>query len=203
MRIIALLAFSVLTMSFRSETTESDWKLEKDQNGIRIWTRKAQNTNLKEYKAAVILRTTPEKVVSFLRNYKLFDKWMYKVDEGSVRMVKKNNENDYYIRMTISVPLIKSRESLTHFIFNAPDEKGAVLINMEAAPDILPKDDNYIRIPKMKAFWMIIPIGNGRVEVINQALSSAGGSIPDALANLGIVDAPYSMFEKMKALFQN
>lgn len=202
MKTITFLAISILSISYSLANAETDWKLEKDNDGIKVWTRKGQNSNLKEYKASTILQTTTDKLVSFFKNYKLFDKWMYKVDEGSVKLIKKNNDNDFFIRMTMSVPLIKSRESLTHFVINPPDDKGAVIINMDAAPDILPKNDNYVRIPKMKGYWRFMPLGNGKVEVVHQALSSAGGSIPDSLANLGIVDAPYSMLEKLKGIFR-
>ena len=158
--------------------------------------------NFKEFKGTTILYITTENLIAFIKNYKLFDKWMYKVNEGSVRLVKKITDNDYYVLMTMSAPFIKSRESITHFRFNAPDNKGAILINLDAAPNLLPLNDNYIRIPRMEAFFKLVPLGNGKIEFTHFASSSPGGSIPDAIANWGAVDAPYYMLEKLKELLK-
>lgn len=202
MKHIILAVLSLICISYTKAGAENNWKLEKDKDGIKVWTRKAPNAILKEYKASTVIQSTPDKLVAFFKNYKMFDQWMYKVDEGSVKLIKKNSENDYYIQMTMSAPLIKSRESITHFVFNAPDPKGTVLINLDAAPNLLPPNDNYVRIPKMKAYWKFVPLGNGKVEVTHQALSSPGGSLPETIANLGMVDAPYSMMEKLKELLK-
>jgi hypothetical protein len=103
--------------------------------------------------------------------------------------------------MTVSAPFIKSREAITHMIFNAQNNKGEILITLDGTPDLLPKNDKYVRIPMMKAYFKIIPLGEGKIELVHQALSAPGGSIPDALANLTSVDCPYSMFSKIKQLF--
>jgi hypothetical protein len=198
------LLLPILLLYFISNSIASaeTWKLEKDKDGIKVWTRKPENSTLKEYKASIVLETTVADLVKFFKNFQLFDQWMYKVDQGSVKMVKKNNDNDYYIVMTMSAPLIKSRESITHFVFNPPDSKGVVLVNLDAAPTLLPPNDKYVRIPRMKAYWKFVPMGNGKVEITHQALSSTGGSLPESIANLGIVDAPFSMLERLKQIIK-
>ncbi len=177
---------------------ESPWVLEKEKNGIKVWTRKPDNATLKEYKAITTMQISVDKLVAFFRDYKNYDQWMYKVEPGSVKLIKRNNENDFFIRMVVSAPLIKGRESITRFIFNKPDSKGAVLITLDAAPDLLPLNDLYVRIPKMKAYWKFTPLANGTTEITQQALSSIGGNFPESIANLGIVDAPYTMMIRLK-----
>jgi len=191
-----------IIISYTSFSAEPVWKLEKDKDGIKVWTRKQISSNLKEYKAIATIQTSVDKLVSFLKNYKMFDKWMYKADEGSVKLVKKVNDNDFYIRMTLSAPLIKSRESITHFIFNTPDTKGAVIITLETTPDLLPLNPDYVRVPKMKGFWKLTPLENGKVEIYHQAPIVAGGSLPDAMANLGAVDAPFGMLSNLKSMLK-
>jgi len=200
MKIIFSILFGIYSFSALNGFAEETWKLEKDKDGIKIWNRKAPNSSLKEFRVSTILQTTPEKLVAFLKNTSIYDKWMYKVEEGSVKVLKKNNENDYYTYMTISAPFIKTRETITHMIFNPQDSKGAILITLEGAPDLLPKNDQYVRIPMMKAYFKIIPLGNGKVELIHQALGAPGGAVPDALANLSSVDCPFYMFSRIKEI---
>lgn len=198
MKSFFLLISTVLLVNF--SYAEEAWKLEKDKDGIKIWNRKTPNSSLKEFKVSTILQISPEKLLTFLKNTTLYEKWMYKVDAGSVKVIKKNNENDYYTYMTISAPLIKTRETITHMVFNTADNKGVILVNLDGTPDLLPKNDKYVRIPKMKAYFKITPLGNGKVELTHQAYGSPGGAVPDVLANLSSVDCPFYMFTKIKSL---
>ena len=157
-------------------------------------------SSLKEFKVSMILNTTPETIVTFLKKTTQYDQWMYKVNKGSVKVIKRNNENDYYTYMTISAPFIKTREAITHMTFQPADNNGVILITLEGTPNLLPKNDNFVRINKMQAYFKIIPLSNGKVELVHQALSSPGGNIPDALVNMSSVDCPYSMFTKIREL---
>ncbi len=189
-----------LTLLTTSTFAQENWKLEKDKNGIKVWNRKVAGTAIKEFKVSTIINTSTEKMLAFLKNTAKYDQWMYKVDEGSVKVLKRVSDNDYYTYMTISAPFIKTRETITHMTFNSQDAKGAILINLDAAPNLLPLNDKYVRIPKMKAYFKIVPLGNGQIELIHQALVSSGGSIPEALINLTSVDCPFYMFTKIKSM---
>ncbi|HNB49685.1 MAG TPA: hypothetical protein PK952_02525 [Chitinophagales bacterium] len=189
-----------LTLLATSTFAQENWKLEKDKNGIKVWNRKVAGTAIKEFKVSTIINTSTEKMLAFLKNTAKYDQWMYKVDEGSVKVLKRVSDNDYYTYMTISAPFIKTRETITHMTFNSQDAKGAILINLDAAPNLLPLNDKYVRIPKMKAYFKIVPLGNGQIELIHQALGSSGGNIPEALINLTSVDCPFYMFTKIKSM---
>ncbi len=195
--VFLLLSLILLTTS---TFAQENWKLEKDKNGIKVWNRKVAGTAIKEFKVSTIINTSTEKMLAFLKNTAKYDQWMYKVDEGSVKVLKRVSDNDYYTYMTISAPFIKTRETITHMTFNSQDAKGAILINLDAAPNLLPLNDKYVRIPKMKAYFKIVPLGNGQIELIHQALGSSGGSIPEALINLTSVDCPFYMFTKIKSM---
>ncbi len=194
--LITLLSFLFINLSFAQNT----WQLEKNKEGIKIWNRKSDGSILKEFKVSMILNTTPETIVTFLKKTTQYDQWMYKVNKGSVKVIKRNNENDYYTYMTISAPFIKTREAITHMTFQPADNNGVILITLEGTPNLLPKNDNFVRINKMQAYFKIIPLSNGKVELVHQALSSPGGNIPDALLNMSSVDCPYSMFTKIREL---
>lgn len=200
MKNIYFMLFAATMMLSLNSIADEGWKLEKDKNGIKIWNRKSPGSNLKEFKVSTILEISPEKLVAFLKNTSIYDKWMYKIDAGSVKVVKRNNDNDYFTYMTVTAPFIKTREAITHMTFYPKDSNGNILITLDGAPNLLPLDDKYVRIPMMKAYFKIVPLGDGRVELIHQALSAPGGAIPDALANLTAVDCPYYMFTKIKSM---
>ena len=198
--IISTLLF--IFLSYSTIFAQGNWKLEKDKDGIKVWTRKQANSNLKEYKGVMVIQSNMDKLVTFFKNYKLFEKWMFKTDPGSFKLLKKISDNEFVIRLTMSAPFIKTRESITHLTINQPDNKGEVLINLVTVPDFIPLDNNYVRIPKMNGYWKLVPLENEKIEITNVASANAGGSIPDGLVNMSAVDAPYSMMQKIKGFIK-
>jgi hypothetical protein len=52
----------------------------------------------------------------------------------------------------------------------------------------------------MLHLFKITPLGNNKIQLEHQANSSPGGNIPDFMNNMGVIDAPFYMFEKIKEL---
>lgn len=185
-----------------SSNAQEEWKLEKNEKGINIYTRKMTDSKLKEYKGSVVMKTSVDKLLKVFKNEANHEKFLYKVKAGSVKIAKKVTENDFYTYMVISVPFVSDRDVVTHYIFGAPDTKGVVTIAIEGAADLLPKKEGLVRVPKMKGYWKFEPLAGGNVKVTHQAYSSPGGNVPDGLANSASVDAPYSMLAKLKLLVE-
>ena len=88
------------------------------------------------------------------------------------------------------------------FIFSKPDEKGAITITVENAFNILPENDDYVRVKKITAIWKFTPLANNKTEIYHQAITDPGGSIPTAFINMAIADAPFTMLSKLKETFK-
>lgn len=194
------LFITILITGLNSLRAEEQWRLEKDKNGIKIWTRKTPNSNLKEYKAISTFNVSSDKITGLFRKVSSYEKWSYKVEPGSVKIIKKISDNDFYLYNVIAAPLIKKRDVISHVRINSPDANGVILINMDAASDLVAEKEDCVRIKKMKAFFKITPLGNNKIQLEHQANSSPGGNIPDFMTNMGAVDAPFYMFEKIKEL---
>lgn len=194
------LFITILITGLNSLRAEEQWRLEKDKNGIKIWTRKTPNSNLKEYKAISTFNVSSDKITGLFRKVSSYEKWSYKVEPGSVKIIKKISDNDFYLYNVIAAPLIKKRDVISHVRINSPDANGVILINMDAASDLVAEKEDCVRIKKMKAFFKITPLGNNKIQLEHQANSSPGGNIPDFMTNMGVIDAPFYMFEKIKEL---
>lgn len=194
------LFITILITGLNCLRAEEQWRLEKDKNGIKIWTRKTPNSNLKEYKAISTFNVSSDKITGLFRKVSSYEKWSYKVEPGSVKIIKKISDNDFYLYNVIAAPLIKKRDVISHVRINSPDANGVILINMDAASDLVAEKEDCVRIKKMKAFFKITPLGNNKIQLEHQANSSPGGNIPDFMTNMGVIDAPFYMFEKIKEL---
>jgi hypothetical protein len=127
------LFITILITGLNSLRAEEQWRLEKDKNGIKIWTRKTPNSNLKEYKAISTFNVSSDKITGLFRKVSSYEKWSYKVEPGSVKIIKKISDNDFYLYNVIAAPLIKKRDVISHVRINSPDANGVILINMDAA----------------------------------------------------------------------
>ena len=74
--IISTLLF--VCLSYSTIFAQGNWKLEKDKDGIKVWTRKQANSNLKEYKGVMVIQSNMDKLVTFFKNYKLFKRSIFK-----------------------------------------------------------------------------------------------------------------------------
>lgn len=195
--------FLIFILLFSSVAVAQNWQLEKDKEGIKIWTKKKEGSKLKEYRGVTSVKTTMDKIISVFKNVKYHESFFYKCMPGSVSLVKKDNENEFCTYMVLVAPMIKNRDAVTQFIINPPAPDGSITMQLEAKPNLVPLKSSYVRIPEMKGFWKFIPKENGVIEVIHQAYSSPGGTVPESLANLAVVDAPYSMLSELKKLLGN
>lgn len=179
---------------------QGQWELAKDKEGIRVHNRKMEGSKLKEFKGTIQLDASVNDVLKILTNHLHHEKFVYKAKKGSVELLKKSG-NDMYTYMVIETPWPASnRDIVTHYHTNAPAKDGSVTIDIIAANDMKPQQKGIVRVEKMKGYWKIIPLGNGKVEVIHQAYSSPGGNVPDGMANSASVDAPYEMLQKLRLL---
>jgi hypothetical protein len=196
------IVFFITFFSITTAFTQNNWELEKEKDGIKIWTRKRDNSKLKEYKGVMVIQTSVDKLLAVFKNIKNHEKFFYKCKQGSVSLVKKSSDNEFYTYMVLQAPIVKNRDAVTHFLFNSPNADGSVVLSLEAKPNLVPYKPDCVRVPEMKGYWKFTPKSDSTVEVIHQAYSSPGSGVPESLANLASVDAPYSMLVSLKNLIK-
>ncbi len=194
--------FSIITLHLSYASAQQDnWKLELNKNDVKIWTRKLENSNLKECKMLATMNTSVDKLLGIFTNHKLYEKFMYKTKPGSVKLVKKVSEDDFYVYMVATAPLVKDRDIVIHFTIDRNQPNGSIVMNMDANSwNLVEKQESCVRITKMKGMYKFTPTKDGKVEIFHQSYSYPGGGIPESLANFVVTDAPYSLVQKIRDL---
>jgi hypothetical protein len=70
-------------------------------------------------------------------------------------------------------------------------------VEINTVNDLLPENDDYVRIPNMTGFWLFEPTEKGQVLITYQVHANPGGSLPNWLANSVVVDTPYYTMSNM------
>jgi hypothetical protein len=182
---------------------QDNWTLERDRDGIKVYNKRMEGSKLKAFKGVTVMKASPAQVLKYLKDYTLHDKFMYKTKPGSVEMIKRVSDNEFFTYLEILTPWpAQSRDVISMYKFST-DKKGVITCELKGFPDMIPKKQKIVRVPKVEGYWRIEPLEGGLVRVTLESFSEPGGSVPEGMANSASVDAPFSMLSKLRALVEN
>ncbi len=131
-----------------TEKSKSEWKLAKNQNNIKVYTRQPEGSNIKEFKATTTVSSTIKKIESILDNAEAYPSWIANIE--SVKVLKRINKNDLYIYYQTKVPWPITSRDMVLKSMKSINSKGVLSYNSFGYPDYLEKDKDYIRIRNAK-----------------------------------------------------
>lgn len=183
-------------LSTCSISAQSNWEMKKDKDGIQVFTKAYDNSNIKAFRGEVKLQAAPEEVLHVLRDPEATVHWMPRMYKASLLKRHKDGGHTAYFENNAPWP-IKNRDGIYRFYFEQRDN-GATFINVVPQPDYLPEKKNKIRIKKAESYWHVIPIDSNTTKVIYFAHPDIGGSIPDWLANMSAVSLPFDSLQGLR-----
>lgn len=182
----------------RTATDSSEWKLRKDRNGIRVWTRDHKKEGILEYLSKITIETSLEKLIYIIQNVDEYPDWTENCETASIHKVLTDTSRIEYMTTKVPWPL-EDRDVAMEFVV-VKNTDNYFQANLTSVPEAVPLSDNYIRIEISQGSWIFKKIDDNRVEVIHQFLSDPGGSIPKWIVNMFIVNGPYKTLENLKEL---
>ena len=191
--ILLLLSFNLVT-----HADNSDWVLEKEEEDIqlKIYTREIPGSSLKEFKGVMFTETTLTALAALLLDNNAAPKWMHQCEKFEiVEQIDPLNAVIYFVN---GAPWpVSDRDAVISSSMSQDPKTFALRIDVDAITDRLPKNDDYVRIPRMTGFWAFSPLADGKIEITYQAHVEPGGSLPAWLANSVVVDTPYHTMSNM------
>jgi hypothetical protein len=181
-----------------SAPDSTDWKLRKDRNGIKVWTRDHKGQGILEYLSTITIETSLEKLVAIIQNVDKYPVWTANCETASIYKVLSDTSRIEYLTTKVPWPL-ENRDVAMEFVV-VKDTETYFQANLTSIADAVPLSDDYVRIEISEGSWIFRKIDENRVEVIHQFLSDPGGSIPMFIVNMFIVSGPYKTLENLKEL---
>jgi len=192
----SLALFMLLSAFSNSKTQDGNWHLSKKRNDIKVYTRTVEGFVLKEFKGETNIKASTDKVLEIIKNLDAYTAWMPGCTES--KLLKKISDNEYFHYAVREAPWpLFDRDAITHIKIE-PQKNGEVLIKVVAKPDFIAKKATMVRVPIVKASWQLLPKNDGSTDIIYIGIGSAGGNIPDWLANTAVVTVPYGTLYNLK-----
>lgn len=189
LRIVMLIPFLMFPIQ------DTSWRLDKDKNDIRIYTRKVGNYSVRQFRAEASTHAPIARLDSLLRDISHYVDWM--PDISTARLVKKEGPDTYIYYMTIETPaLVSERDLVTRMRFSYPDEN-TLRIEYLHTPDEYPVQEDFVRMSYFEGFWEFTRTGS-KTLIRNQFLSDPAGNLPKWVINSFIASNPYNTIESLK-----
>lgn len=196
---VLLLGIIVLSGSpFLRAQEGSDWTLKKEEDGIRVYLREADDSKIREVRIVMEVEASLSAVVAVLRDPDAYMHWVYKCAESRLLGEGGRRECRYYSRIDFPWPL-RDRDLVAYSrLRQNPDTRRIVIRTVATEDDRLPEREDAVRIAAMESRWILTPLANGRVRMENEIWSDPGGSLPAWLVNVAVDKGPTQTMARLR-----
>lgn len=171
------------------------WELRKNEEGIKVYIRKFENSKIIEFKATAIFDGPVSSLVSVLKDVESYHKWMTNLTIA--KKLKTLNENEWYTYYMAEVPWPLDDRDIIYLV-RLVKIKESTIITIESKPDFAPKIKDYVRIKIAKGKWVFTPVSKNKTQILYQFYGDPEISVPVWIMNLFIVDGPYNTIKDLK-----
>lgn len=179
---------------------QEQWKLVKDKNGIKVFTRTNTIMSFKEFKAVMEIRASVDEFLSVLYDVGSLTKWGYNLTEAKLLSRPDELSQTYYAVAKAPWPY-KNRDGIYSNVFDW-DKKGKTLtVEIELIEGKEGSDRDLVRLDGF-GYWQVNVVSEDKLEVIFQMQVDPGGSIKAWLANMFVTDSPFYTMEGLREMIK-
>lgn len=171
------------------------WELQKDENGIKVYTALKEGSEFKKCKVITTFKTTLSDVYEYIRNPLNFKKFSNKIE--SLKVVKKTDKSVFYY-MSIDMPWPVYNRDGVYEIKTIEKTDGKIVLQSKARPDLMPEQEGYIRIKEAETSYKLVKEDDGKVKIYYEKFVDPNGSLPAWASNEFLIDGPIKQFTQMK-----
>jgi hypothetical protein len=192
---IKVAALCALGLLAASAVQAEDWKLAKDEDGIKVFLSEVPGSKYKAYRGVATMKADVATLRALQEDVAGSCAWIHECKEQ--KLLKSEGAQSWtYTRFNTPWP-VTPRDSVLH-VTSEIGADGSVTRILEGLPKYLPEADGFVRVTQVQGFWKLVPKGAGEVEVTYQVHTEPGGSVPSWLANSFVVDAPFNTLKAMR-----
>lgn len=172
------------------------WKLEKDKDGIKVYSAAAVNSSFRTIKVECLIPGTYEKLVAVLNDIPRYSTWIY--HSKNARLLKQNSPHDFIYHTVTEMPWpFSNRDAVIHIQVNTQNLPAMLTITGTGESGYFPKTGGMVRVEKYFAHWKVTMPSPQTLAIVYQVEVDPGGSIPAWIANMFVDKGPYETFSNL------
>ncbi len=171
------------------------WELAKEKDGIKVYLADAENTSIKQFKVLAFIAASPKAIADAVSDIDNNYKWFENVEKAS--LVSRASANDFIYKQVVNVPFPMQDREVVQRVVRTQLAGGVIRIDLKEKNDATPKNNDYVRMPMVRGYWLLKP-EKGGTQVEYSFLADPGGAIPGWLANQFIVEGPFKTIAALR-----
>ena len=175
---------------------QSEWKLERDKEGIKVYSSNYPGSKIKSLKVVCIVESTLSQLAAVMLDIKNQDEWFYHTKST---ILKEVSPTELYYHAELSFPFpISNRDFIEHIVLSQNATTRVLTMTVENLPDYIPLRKGFVRVLQSDCQWVVTPLAKKSLQVEFTLFADPAGSIPVWLVNAMSYYGPYETFKKLK-----
>jgi len=201
---ILVISIGLLLGPLRSAGAQSStgWKLEKEKDGIQVYTRLSPDSPLKEVRVRCEIDGTLNQLLAFLSDVDQFPTVLYRTKAAHLVRRVSDREWFYYTETELPWPA-RNRDLVIHMVCKPDPAQKRLLIYGNQAPGMVAEKPDIVRIPLWRAVWSVQQKDENRLVIDYTFAVNPGGGLPTCVVNLTAANGPITSFSRMEALLKH
>jgi hypothetical protein len=200
MKRFVLMALVFFVFSSMGLQAEEPWKLAKDAEGIKVFTRSVPGSSANEFKGIAEIDAPIEVIVEVFKDIPSFTKWYGFCKE--IKLLKHDPENHrvmYFVLKTMGP--VKDRDLVMEAFDKFDKQSGKYTIAINALKEeLVPIQDKYVRMTDLNATYSMNRLDQDRTHVVYTVKADPAGYIPAFIANIIQKDQPFLTLKGLREM---
>ncbi len=195
-----LFLFVLFTIKLNGEA-QSSWKLAKNSNGIKVYTRTTDTSEFKSIKVEGVFEGTLDRLINLITDINGQKQWVYSTKNAYPLKKISDNELLYYVETAVPWPA-DNRDAVLQMRVVRDANKNVNKVLIVGKPNAIPLKKGIVRVPYFNALWEIKPLDKQRLFITYYLDMNPGGNLPAAIVNMFTSKGPYETFVKLSQLLK-
>lgn len=197
MKISTVVIYFLLFLLPQAVHAQDSWKLKKDKNGIKVFSRKTKAYNFDELKVECFINGRISQLAAVLLDVNNHYKWSYKTITST--LIKSNSVTDviFYNEIVCPWPL-SNRDLVVQMTLKQHPSTKIITVVAKNINDPLHLKKSNVAIKYSNATWVITPINISKYKIDYTIQIDPGESAPAWLLNIFATDGPCESFKNLK-----
>lgn len=193
------LLFCFCLFAFVFCRAQDDWKLKTDKDGIRTYSRKAEDSRINAIKVEADFTAPLSRLAFIIADVASYDDWVF--NSSATRLLKQVSPSELYYYSEIKFPWpAANRDFVSHITILQDPQTKTVLINATNVAGWEPVKKNIVRINNSVGKWTIRPLGKETLNVVYELQADPGGGLPAWLINSFSSTGMVETFKNLRGL---
>lgn len=171
-----------------STSAQYNWSLERDKNGIKVYTAHSTTSGLKMIRSTATFEGSFEKVIAVFSDVPNQTAWVYGTKQAY--LIKRFSDQEFLYYVETALPWPASNRDIA-IRMKIKEDNNVLTISTIGEPHAIAVTKNIVRVPHLTGTWTFKKAGEGQVSIDYFLDVDPGGSLPNWLVNMFVDKGPY------------